>query len=203
MPATGTDRGPAASRYQDHRLDDFLELVAKKEPAPGGGAVAAVAVSLAGSLVAMAARYSTECVDGGEQLVEQAERLRGRASGLADADADAYGAVMAAYAAAGEGSGADDREQIRAALTRASEVPLEVAEIGAETARLAGRLAAEGKRDVRGDAMTALLLAEAATRAAAHLVAINVEAGGGDDILLRRATECVAAAGKLRRASGA
>ena len=147
----------------------------------------------------MAGRYSADLLkDGdrldGDRLVDDADRLRARAAALADADADAYGAVIAAYAAARHGDQVAGREQVRAALARATEVPLEVAEVGAETARLAGRLAVEGKRDVRGDATTALLLAEAATRSAAHLVAVNVEAGGGDKESVRRAAGCVAAA---------
>ncbi len=180
-----------ASSYLDHGLGEFLDLVAKRRPAPGGGAVTAVTVSLAASLVAMAARYSADRIADGRGLVDEAERLRMRVAGLADADADAYGAVIAAYDSVRESDHVDTREQLRVALTRAAEVPLEVAEIGAETARLAARLAVEGKRDVKGDAATALLLAEAAMRSAAHLVAINVEAGGGDTELVRRAGVCV------------
>jgi formiminotetrahydrofolate cyclodeaminase len=179
-------------RYVDHRLGEFLDLVAKRQPAPGGGAVAAVTVSVAAALVAMAARFSVGRLDGAEAMVRDAERLRSRAADLADADADAYGAVIAAYAGSREED--EQRERIRAALTRATDVPVQVAQIGAETARLAGRLAVEGKRDVRGDAVTGLLLAEAATRSAAHLVAVNVRAGGGDDQHLRSATDSVATA---------
>ncbi|HZJ05900.1 MAG TPA: cyclodeaminase/cyclohydrolase family protein [Nocardioidaceae bacterium] len=180
--------------YLDHGLGEFLELVAKRQPAPGGGAVAALTVSAAAGLVAMAARYSADRLDGGEALVDDAERLRAGAADLADADADAYGAVIAAFTSARDGDEHIGREQVRVALTRAAEVPLEVAELGAGTARLASRLAAEGKRDIRGDATTALLLAEAATRSAAHLVGVNVRAGGGDEELVRRAAVSVATA---------
>ena len=72
--------------YGDLGLGEFLDLVAKRQPAPGGGAVAAVSVSSAASLVAMAARYSTGCLDGAEELVDEAERLRVRAVGLAETD---------------------------------------------------------------------------------------------------------------------
>jgi len=181
------------ARYVDHSLGEFLDLVAKRQPAPGGGAVAAVTVSVAASLVAMAARYSADLLDGGEALIDDAERLRAGAANLADDDAEAYGAVIAAWAAS-RGDERSRRQQVDAALTRAAGVALEVAELGAETARLAGRLAVEGKRDVRGDAATALLLAEAATRAAARLVAVNVETGGGDDHLVDRAGDSVVAA---------
>jgi formiminotetrahydrofolate cyclodeaminase len=180
--------------YLDHGLGEFLDLVASRQPAPGGGAVAAVTVSLAASLVEMAARFSVDRLDGGQGLVDEAERLRSRAAGLADADADAYGAVIAAYGLVPRRDDDGSREQVRAALARAAHVPLEVAELGAATARLAALLAVEGKRDVRGDAATALLLAEAATRSAAKLVAINVEAGGGDSELVRRAADSVAVA---------
>jgi len=181
------------ARYVDHSLGEFLDLVAKRQPAPGGGAVAAVTVAVAASLVAMAARYSADLLDGGEALIDDAERLRAGAANLADDDAEAYGAVIAAWAAS-RGDERSRRQQVDAALTRAAGVALEVAELGAETARLAGRLAVEGKRDVRGDAATALLLAEAATRAAAHLVAVNVETSGGDDHLVGRAGDSVGAA---------
>jgi len=121
-------------------------------------------------------------------------QLRARAASLADADAKAYGAVIAAYDSVRGSDDVDMWEQLRVALTCAAEVPLEVAESGAEAARMAARLAVEGKRDVRGDAATALLLAEAATRTAAGLVAINVEAGGGDPEFVRRTARCVTTA---------
>jgi len=180
--------------YDDLGLGEFLDLVAKRQPAPGGGAVAAVSMSSAASLVAMAGRYSMGCLDDAEELVDEAERLRVRAAGLADDDAAAYDEVIAAYTSVRRGGDSGNRGQVRAALTRAAEVPLEVAELGAATARLAALLVAEGKRDIRGDAATALLLAEAATLAAAHLVAINVEAGGGDEDLLGRARRSAASA---------
>ncbi|MGI9155580.1 MAG: cyclodeaminase/cyclohydrolase family protein [Marmoricola sp.] len=182
-----------AAPYFDHSVAEFLDLVARRSPAPGGGGAAALTVSLAASLVAMAARYSSDLSDAGERLVEEAERLRADAAGLADDDAEAYGAVIAVYAKARD-AGSTDREELRRVLTRAAEVPLQIVEIGAETARLAALLATEGKRDVRGDATTALLLAEAATRSAAYLVAVNVGSGGEEEALRRRATDGVTSA---------
>ena len=78
-------------RYADHRLGEFLHLVATKQPAPGGGAAAAVTVSLAASLVAMAARYSADRLDGGPAPIADAERPRAGTADLADTDAEAYG----------------------------------------------------------------------------------------------------------------
>ncbi len=188
--------------YLDHGLGEFLDQVAARQPAPGGGAVAAVTVSLAASLVAMAARYSADLLDDSEQMSDDAERLKARASGLVDDDAAAYGEVISAYAALRDADGETDRAMLTAALTGAAEVPLSIADAGAETAELAARLAADGKPDVRGDAATAVLLADAATRAAVHLVAVNVAAGGAESNLTARATDCVRRAQEAARSVG-
>jgi len=176
--------------YLDHRLGRFLDLVAEREPAPGGGSVAAVTVSLAAGLVSMTARYSADRLPQPDLLIADSERLRRRAAALADADADAYRAVL-------DAGGLPER--IRAALTRASLVPLEVAELGAETARLAARLVDVGNPHLRGDAATALCLAEAAVRSAAQLVAINVRSGGCDEELVRRAARSAEVAADARQ----
>ncbi|MEJ7741208.1 MAG: cyclodeaminase/cyclohydrolase family protein [Nocardioidaceae bacterium] len=102
--------------YLDDRLGDFLDQVAKREPAPGGGAVAAVTMSLATALVAMAARFSAHQLADGDQLVEEAERLRQRVAGLADDDAHAYQAVIAVHRSSRDDS-TNRQEAIRDALT--------------------------------------------------------------------------------------
>ena len=68
-----------------------------------------------------------------------------------------------------------------AALSQACVVPMEVAEIGAEVAAVAAAIAAGGNPNVRGDAVTAALLAAAGSRAAAALVRINLAGAEGDD----------------------
>ncbi|MGI8701170.1 MAG: cyclodeaminase/cyclohydrolase family protein [Nocardioidaceae bacterium] len=191
-----TDRRDAGARhppasYLDQDLGGFLASVARREPAPGGGSVAAVTVSLAAALVEMAARYSGDLLADGSHLVDSASGLRARAAELADLDARVYQAVIAAYARTGDQDPAVRRDAIRTALHNASEVPLEIARIGAETAKLAARLVADGKSSLQGDAVTALLLTEAAVRSAARLVSINVEAAGGDPDLVRRAQRSV------------
>lgn len=179
-----------ASSYLDLPIGEFLDLVASRRPAPGGGSVAAVAVSLSASLVEMAARYSVGQLADAERSVADAALLRARSAELADSDARAYRKVVAAYAADDEESGLREA-RIRAALTVASEAPLEIAEVGSRTAKLAALLAAHGNPHLRGDAVTALRLAEAAVVSAAHLVAVNVSSGGGDEGLVRRAEGCV------------
>ena len=101
---------------------------------------------------------------------------------LAHADSEAYSAVLRATTAA----------ERREALGRASEVPLAVAEGARATSELAADLSAGGDSRLRGEAVAAAILSEAATRVAAVLVAMNLESDS--DPRVRRAREQAAAA---------
>jgi methenyltetrahydrofolate cyclohydrolase len=147
----------------------FTERVAARTPAPGGGAVAAMTAASAAALVAMAARFS-------DQPAGPAEALRARLEPLADADAAAYTAVLAAYRLPKDD--AARRERIADALRTATEVPREVAAAAGEVAELADRLVESGNRNLVGDARVASLLARAAAEAATALVEINERAAG-------------------------
>ena len=188
--AIDSDPGPD---YLSQPLGGFLDLVASREPAPGGGASAAVTVGLAAALSAMAARFSAEHLAGADGLAVRADGLRGEVVLLARADAAAYGLVLDALRAPRDDEEAR-RRKIREAMTEAADVPLSVAGIGAEVAGIATRLAEEGNPNLRGDAITAVALAGAGVRAAATLVEINVSAGGADDGRLARVAELCATA---------
>lgn len=157
----------------DRTIGEFLDDVAARTPAPGGGAVTAVAVSFAAALVTMAARFADP--PAAEAVAERGERLRAEVAPLADADADAYGAVLEAYRLPPEHP--DRRSRITAALQRATEVPLRIAEAGAQIVTMADEIATTGNRGLTGDARTAAELAASAARAAATLAEINIEAG--------------------------
>ena len=182
--------------YLEQPLADFLDSVASGEPAPGGGAVAAIAVTLAAGLCSMAAHLSAGHL---AEVAERSERLRQRVAPLAQEDATAYGRVLAAYRTPDDGDPAARQERIRSALSGATDVPLAIAETGAVVAEMAARLAREGNPNLRGDAVAAALLAEAGTRAAAVLVEINTTAGGIADDRLDRVGEFVARAGGAAR----
>jgi len=148
--------------------------VAAETPAPGGGSVAAVVVEMAAALAAMAARFSRGHWDGGAGAVAQAEALRARAAPLAQEDADAYEAVLTAMRMP-EGLEPEIRNTlIGDTLSRAADVPLRIAQAAADVAELGATLAENGNPNLRGDASAAALLSEAAARAAANLVEINL-----------------------------
>ena len=183
--------------YLEQPLADFLDSVASDEPAPGGGAVAAVA--LAAGLCSMAVHLSAGHLADAAELAERAEHLRERVAPLAQEDATAYGHVLVAYRAPRDRDLVERQQRIRTALSGAADVPLAIAETGAMVAEVAARLVQEGNTNLRGDAVAAALLAEAGVHAASVLVEINMRAGEIADDRLERAGEFVArAAGAAR-----
>jgi methenyltetrahydrofolate cyclohydrolase len=172
----GAEADPA---YAEQPLGRFLELVASRQPAPGGGAAAAIGVALAAGLAAMVARFSAELFREASHMAGQADGLRLRAAELAQADSLAYQRVINARREAR--ADADRRHGVRTAFSAAADVPCEIARVGATVAELAARLAQRGNPNLRGDAVTAALLAEAGVRAAAELVALNLRSAAIED----------------------
>ena len=158
-------------------LATFLDEVAAKTSAPGGGGVSSITIALAAALAGMTARFSEKALgDEASELAARADELREEVGALAQADAEAYGAYVEARRLPEDDPAREQR--LAEAEDRASQVPLRIAEIGADVARLAVDLAERGNPNLAGDAYTSGVLAEAGTRAAANLVVVNL---GGDD----------------------
>ncbi len=185
--------------YLDLSLREFLDRVASDGPAPGGGSVAAVAVAFAAGLSGMAARLSADQLADATVLADRADASRLRVAPLARADAESYGRVLAARR---EPDSETRAERVRDALSGAADVPLAVAVAGNEVADIAARLLEEGNPNLEGDAMTAVLLADAGVRAAAALAEINLSSANVNDDRLGRANELVdMTAATVRRAT--
>ena len=179
--------------YRHRSLGEFLSAVAARTSAPGGGAAAAATVALAAGLVAMTAGYSDNVAD---EVMDRARRLQSHALDLAEEDAAAYTEVLDALSSG-------DEERQRVAWQRAIAVPLEIAECGAQTAADAVTVAEHGRAALRGDAFTAVVLAEAGVRAAVRLVGLNVASFAGEEASVARARRLADDAGAdLRRVSG-
>jgi methenyltetrahydrofolate cyclohydrolase len=190
----------ATPEYLDLSLREFLELLASASPAPGGGSVAAVAVALSAGLAGMAARLSTDQLNDASRLADRADASRRRVAPLARADAESYGRVLEAVRLPRDSEARTER--IEDALSGAADVPLAVAEAGSEVAGVAARLVEEGNPNLQGDAMTAVLLADAGVRAAATLTEINLSSANVADGRLGRANELVEkTAATVRRAT--
>jgi formiminotetrahydrofolate cyclodeaminase len=165
----------------DRPLAEVLEGVGAATPAPGGGSSAAVACALAAGLVQMVAgiTLARDDTDAGiRELRDRAARLRDEAAALAELELRAYAPVLAAMRRP-----ADDPERpaaLDAALSEAAESPLAIARVAAAVAELAVEAARRGRPHLRGDALTGVLLAEAAVAAASRLAVINLDGRPGD-----------------------
>ncbi|HEX6700266.1 MAG TPA: cyclodeaminase/cyclohydrolase family protein [Gaiellaceae bacterium] len=181
----------------NQRVHELLDMLAQPGPAPAGGSAAALAIAMGAGLVAMAARISVDDWDEAATTAAQAEALRRRAAPLAHADAEAYAEVLRLRR-----ERASD-EELGRAFERAAELPLMIAEVGADVAELAARAAPRVDPKVQGDAAAAAVLAEAGTRIAAHLVGINLATSEGDERIRRARELAEAATGASRRSVAA
>jgi methenyltetrahydrofolate cyclohydrolase len=178
------------SGFSSQTVAELCETIAAETSAPGGGSVAAIVTGFAASLAAMAARFSTEQWEDAPGAVAQAEALRRRVLPLADEDARAYESFLEARRLP-ETIGPEARDAaMGAALSRAADVPLAIAEAALDVASLAAELAERGNPNLRGDAATAVLLSEAAVRATANLVEINLATREGDERVERARELC-------------
>jgi formiminotetrahydrofolate cyclodeaminase len=175
------------------RLRELLAAVGGDE-LPGAGSVAAVVAALAAALVAHAARSCVSRSTGTEwpeagAAAAQAEALRDRLEPLVHVDAEVYGAAVVAL------DGGSSDAGVGAALARAAETPLLIAEAAADVALLAVETACRCDPRRRTDVEAAGRLAAAAAHAAAELVAANLTALEGDP-RVRRARAAAADAAR-------
>lgn len=160
-------------------ISAFLEQLAARTPAPGGGAAAALQAAQAAALLAMVARYSDGPRSAGHgelvaSVLAEADQLRAECVALISADAAAFGSVAVAYTLP-----KDTAEQkavrsaaIAAALIPATGPPADVIAASGRLLGLAEALRSVANRSVLGD----LAAAVEAIRAAAATGRINVEA---------------------------
>jgi formiminotetrahydrofolate cyclodeaminase len=184
-------------------FDELLEAFSDAGPAPGGGGAAVIAVALGAALCVMAARLSARQMAGAPGIEADALAIRDHMAPLCDADSESYLRVVAEHGRPGGDDPAARERRVTAALSKASDVPMAVVTAGARVAHLAARLAEEGNPSLRGDALTAALLAGAGAEAAGALVRINLAGLPGDDrhqLVADLLGEAAAGAERARRA---
>jgi len=168
---------PRIAPLSDQPLGEVLESLSARTPGPGAGSAAALACAVAASLVEMAARFDVAAPAPRERAAS-ARGLRERALAVADAERDAYAPVLEALALPADAP--ERATRVASALSAASEGPLTIAAIAAEITGLAAGAARDGNRHLIGEAAAAAELADGACRAAADLVAINLQDAAAD-----------------------
>lgn len=164
--------------------EGFVTAVAAETPTPGGGSVSALAGALAAALGEMVsgltlgrkshAQHHTAL----QESLTRLTALRSRLMENLDRDSASYEAVMAAFKLpkATESEQAQRAKAIEDASKTAATVPLETAELVAETARVVESLRAATLPQAASDLAVALHLAAAALRGAAENVRANLPA---------------------------
>ncbi len=153
---TARDDRPPAGSWADQVARELLAAVAAPRSPLGGGAVTAMTAALAAALVERCATTAS----GFEEERARAAALRETLVAIADDDA----AVLAAMiGGSGTAAPSDPPRRLQAAAT--------------EVAELARRLERDGVPRLRGEAACAAVLADAATRAATAIVALNDQRG--------------------------
>jgi formiminotetrahydrofolate cyclodeaminase len=181
--------------YRSLPLGDLFERTSGESPGPGSGAIAALTIGLAASLVAMVARSSRGSWPDAAGVAAQAIELADRCPPLARENARVWEAAFVMLQATIEGDDSGHEAELRKLLQTSAELPVAIAETGADVAVLAVLAAKLGEVSLGADAVSAALLAHAGSRVAAHLVTVNLGTREGDE-LSRRAEEAESRAGQ-------
>ena len=171
----------------------LLVDLAAQTPAPGGGSASAWAGALAAALAEMVAGFA-----GDPEAAARARALRAELVAAGERELSSYAPVL--DAARLPKSEPSRKQRLDAALSEASEAPLAIARASTRVAELAQAIVARSKPTLAGDAVTAVLLAEASSRAAAQLVQINL-VEHAEDPRFSAVGELAARAGAAREAA--
>lgn len=168
--------------FEKMEVQAFLDELASNSPAPGGGSVAALAGSLAAGLVSMVCHLTIgkeKYKDNWavmEGIVAKSEDLRAKCVDLMNKDTESFNLFMAAIKMPKD---TDEQKTARKnamadASKAATEVPLRTLETCSIISGLALTAGKHGNPNAISDAGSAALLAEAAGKAAAYNVRVNL-----------------------------
>jgi formiminotetrahydrofolate cyclodeaminase len=202
--ATGILTLAAMAQFADLHLAEIVESVAARDPTPGAGPTLAWTCALAAALVEMVSavtlRKEPESPDAVEARRDRAHALRTAALSLADLDAAAYGDVLAVQRRRDEPG---HPQRLRQALADAADPLVRIIETGREVADLAAAAVTDARGGVRGEAITALVLAESVARGGVPLVQLNLASDPEDPRRAQAREAAAAAADALQRTLGA
>jgi glutamate formiminotransferase/formiminotetrahydrofolate cyclodeaminase len=169
-------------KLSEMKVKEFVDELASSSPAPGGGSVAALSASLGAALVAMVSALTVgkekhrENWEIMEKTGKEATELKKRLLELMEADTEAFNTFMAALKMP---KGTEEeknrrKEAIQEATKGAIDVPLKTLRACRDVAALAGTACGKGNPNAVSDAGTAAIMAQAAGKAAAYNVKINL-----------------------------
>lgn len=164
--------------YNKGSIEAYLNDLAARKPAPGGGSAAALSAAIGAGLMSMVANYTIgnpKYKDGEErarEILKKSEDARKRLQDLVDADVEAYSKLSKALkehkSTRAQGTSDDTYKE---AMTP----PYEVCKICAECLKLCEELVECGNKNLITDTAIAAIYLEGAFFAAKYNVYINLK----------------------------
>lgn len=165
--------------YSRSSIKKYLDDLAAKKPAPGGGSASALEAALACALISMVAQFTISnkkyaaCKEIAKETLEKAEELRARLLGLVDEDVRAYTELSRAIACGKIYSKKPDR--LDSLYRAACDVPYNTARCTNEALNLCAELVKFGNKNLITDTAIAALMLESAFRGAKFNVYNNLK----------------------------
>ncbi len=154
--------------YIENSIQKYLDDLAARKPAPGGGSAAALSAGVGAALMSMVANYTKEPEAQG--ILKLSEEYRLKLQALVDKDVEAYRKLSAELKNCVKGSPEADK-----LYKEAMEPPFEICKITAAALRLCEKLARSGNKNLITDTAIAAILLEGAFFSAKFNVYINLK----------------------------
>ena len=162
--------------YIDSPLKTYLDDLAARKPAPGGGSAAALTAAIGTSLMSMVANYTAgnpkyKAVESKvSAILTKVNKASARLKSLVDEDVEAYGKLSKSLKTLKEGSA-----ELEKSFKDALNPPFEMCKLCDECLRLCGELVEIGNKNLITDIAIAAILLEGAFFSAKFNVYINLK----------------------------
>ncbi|MDI3473037.1 MAG: hypothetical protein PWQ20_1379 [Thermotogaceae bacterium] len=169
--------------YEKKSIEEFCELVASNQPAPGGGAVGGVVGALASALVEMVANLTVgkkkyeEWEAEMEEVIERMEAFRKKMYTILNRDIEVFTKVMECYKLpnTSDEEKAYRKEKLQDALKEAADVAFELCRLTSELSVDVIEVAKHGNKNLFSDAQAACELCRAAFNIGKANVNVNLK----------------------------
>jgi len=162
--------------YINRNISEYLDDLAAKKPAPGGGSAAALSASIGAALMSMVANYTigNSKYKGSEEkaadILIKSEKARREFQELIDLDVEAYTKLSKAMK-----EYKSNPDSLEKAYVEAMTPPFEIAKLAGECMKLCMELAECGNKNLITDTAIAAMLLEGAFFSAKFNVYVNLK----------------------------
>lgn len=171
------------TKYVDMSMTEFAEELASKKSMPGGGSVAAYALTLSNSLASMVANFTTgkkkyaKFEDDIQNILKKIEVISQRAIAMVDEDAEAFLPLAAVYKMPAESEDEKRSKNIKMqkCLKNAAIVPMNLLRLSLEVLDLHEELLIKGSKMLISDVGVGVQMLRASALSAKLNVLINIK----------------------------